>query len=336
MNHSRPINDFTPIESLAMEGVVTQALLQSVRMGLFDALETMHSPEALAAGLDLVPEALNALLELLRSRGLTTRNSEGWANTPMSSEFLVSDSPFFQGHALNVHETFNQYVSANMDSLLRGQADARETADATWASPETLEGMARHALLGSLQDTVAFASELPGFADMRTMCDIGGNHGRYTMHLIDRNPSLRGTIADLPSVTPAVQTACNEAGYGDRITTLACDLRTDSLPNGAYDLILASDILYGFEDNLVDILTMIRNSLVPGGWFVSHHYDPDSPGIDQYKATLQLVTRLSGYATHFLSRDTLENALSGSGFSEFRACSTGSAGHGLALAARAI
>ena len=59
------------------------------------------------------------------------------------------------------------------------------------------------------------------------MCDLGGNHGFYTMALLDRNSRLRGTICDLPEVVKLAKEVIPEMGYSDRIDTIGANLEAN-------------------------------------------------------------------------------------------------------------
>jgi hypothetical protein len=92
-------------------------------------------------------------------------------------------------------------------------------------------------------------------------------------------------------------------------------------------------VLYASKENLDDLLARVHDGLNPGGCFVSHHFsiqgDPD-----RYAATVEFVTRLSGYATHFLDKETLEAALAKAGFTDLSHFFTGPDKRALLLVGR--
>jgi len=90
-----------------------------------------------------------------------------------------------------------------------------------------MKSMGQGVMAGSIQDATEFISALPEFLDMLRMCDLGGNHGFYTMALLDRSPQLRGTICDLPEVVELAKEVISEMGYSDRIDTIGCDLEAN-------------------------------------------------------------------------------------------------------------
>lgn len=334
-NNDKPSNDFGLLEGLMMQAVAWRAVLHSLRLGLFDALDLEPvTAGRLAERFGFLPGPAEALLELLAAHGLVVSGPDGYRNTPVASEYLVGDSPFFQGKALELNDRFNTSVDADFLGLLRGETSARGLTDDGWSTADTMQGTAQYARLGSLQDTVDFVADLPGFMDMRLTCDVGGNHGSFSMALLDRNPSLRGEIADLPSVAATANDRIAGLGYAHRLRAFGCDLRSDALSKDRYDLVLASHVLYGFMDDLGALLRKVHEALLPGGWFVAQHKDPDGGRSHQVSMSLEFLTRMAGYATHFIPREFLEEHLLKAGFRDIRARVAGPHDSGLIVAGR--
>jgi len=143
------------------------------------------------------------------------------------------------------------------------------------------------------------------------------------MTLLDRTPELVGVILDLHPVIPAIETLCREAGYGDRLSAEAFDLRTDAFPDQRYDLILTSHVLHMFAETLDTVIRRIADGLKPGGWFVAHHMAPEGGASRSYKTIRELITRLLGHPTHYLAPDKLEMAVRRAGFTDFQSAFTG-------------
>ena len=322
MPYPHPQASLNPVETLLMGTVASQALLESVRMGLFDHLaQGPASAKDLALALDVKADPLESMLNMLVAYDVLEANGQGYANTAMANDFLVSTSPLFQDKALESQVQFNTGIQENIQPLLRGEEARRTHTDDGWSEPDTMAGTLQHAVSGQLQDAVDAVSGLPEFTSFSAMADIGGNHGQYSMELVDRNPGLSSTILDLPHVVEAAKDRCAAMGYNDRIQCRPFDLRQDKLPE-TYDLVFASHVLYANKENLDDLLARVHDGLNPGGCFASHHFsiqgDPD-----RYAATVEFVTRLSGYATHFLDKEKLEAAMTRAEFSNLTHAYTG-------------
>ncbi len=332
---NKPTNDFSPIQTLMMHVQAFTAIMESTRMGVFDTLAAAPCTAAeLARKHGFLEAPAEALLEMFRAYGLVEKNGKNYNPTGTASEFLATGSPFFQGQNLALHARFIQQINADFAAQLRGDSGTHEAVDDGWGLEESMTGTVQDALLGTLQDTVAFIQDLGNFPQMRTCCDIGGNHGEFLMALMDLNPDLRGEIADLPNVVPAANARIAQRGYAQRLQAIPCDLRTSNLPELRYDLILASHILYGFVNELGLLLSSIHASLKPGGWFVAQHLNPKSGLPAEYSSVVEFITRISGYKTHHIPEETITTALRQAGFSNFKTAPAGQHQGGLIVAAQ--
>ena len=308
-----------------MGDLLAEAFCEAVRLGLFDLLESPKPAEEVAAELGTHPAATEALLSLLAHARILRQIGTRFKNTPSASEFLVSSSPFHQGTAIEIHRNRAAQTIRSLPDLLKTPGQARADIGKRFASPKAIAGMAQHAVRGSLQDAVGAIASLPGFADFRRLCDIGGNHGRYAAALLDLNPGLHATIADLPEVTAIAAEMLPDGAYENRLSFLPCDLHTDDLPRESYDVVLASHILQIFADDLDGFIARIGSSIVPGGWFVSQNLNANAGKNRLYTLSTSLMSLLAAGIDHRIPQERLETALHAAGF---RIVSTKDAGAG--------
>lgn len=87
------------------------------------------------------------------------------------------------------------------------------------------------------------------------LMDIGGGSGAFLRAAIERTPSLRGVLVDLPGVNPARH---------PNITVSPADFRTDALPEGA-DAISLIRVLYDHNDATVRALLQKVYATLPSG-----------------------------------------------------------------------
>lgn len=318
MKLSKPKCDFAPVETLLMEAVASHALVESVRMKLYDKLDTPKTLSEIAAAMEVAEKGMEVFLNSLEARDLLVKSGDFYSNSPLASEFLVSSSPFYQGGLLQIREGFVKLVNEEMASLLREPGSVQERIYQKMLPSDYLKGVAQHAMRGSLQDLVDFIAAQDNFSEMRALCDIGGNHGRYSMALLDRNPKLTAEILDLPKVTPFSKEAVHEAGYEKRIAVKDFDLRTDKLKPQAYDLVLISHVLQAFADSLESVIAKIGASVKRGGLFASQNMNPATGSNRKLKTSTALVSCLLAEANHYLPQDDLANALTNAGFVEIK------------------
>nr|WP_321258281.1 methyltransferase dimerization domain-containing protein [uncultured Pseudodesulfovibrio sp.] len=333
---TKPQNHFEPIHAMLMQSFTAKVVMSAVELKIFDLLDrSARKASELAEEMEAKIERLEPLLNVLVAAELLIQENDMYQNTPRASEFLVSSAPLYQGSNMRLTMHFNAMVEDDISELvLGGEVNVRETAK-DWGGDEGMDGTAQSAMAGPLSPVIDFTASLPGFADFKVMGDIGGNHGMFTMGVLERNKNMHGVIFDLPPVAEKSQVRCDGFGFGDRITTQGIDFKKDHLPAGEFDLILTSHVLYIFEDNLVGALERIAEGLKPGGWYVSQHYSEDAkPGYEMSKASLELLTHLCGYSSHFIEQEKLTGILQTLGFEDIRCQLVSDTNRGLMVAAR--
>lgn len=332
----KPEQSYEPLERLLMGGLVAKAIVESIRLGIYDLLETPCTAEEVADAKGMALSATEVLLDLLACHGLVAKHCDGYKNTKRSAEYLVSSSPFYQGASIGLSEDHYSYVSENMQELIKKPGQRRCDIGKMFVSGSKMEGMIQYAMRGSLQDTVEFITSLPNFQDLRSMCDVGGGHGQYSMELLNHNIHLESVIADLPIVIPETEMMIQKKGYSDRISTMICDLRSETLPYGIYDLVFVSHVLQLFGSDLAAVIEKIGACVQPGGWFVSQHMDPGGGAADAYKTGMNMMSCCMAQINHFINREEMEHALTRAGFGDMISGRSGPKGQNMILAGRKI
>ncbi len=319
MNYPKPEQDFTPVHNMIIRSVSAQVIMEAVNSKIFDTLELKPATlRDLADHFEFDELKLRAVLDLLESWELVKNEDGYYSNTYVATEYLVSSSPLYQGLGMGLTMGFCAEVVRDMSELLRGRKSKRDESDNNWAAADVMEGTAQEALGGGLHNAVSAVAALPGFDEFKLMGDLGGNHGNYTMSILDRNSQLQGIILDLPAVVPLSEERCRENGYADRVRGIAVNMLKEDLPELDFDLLFASHILYSCRGELKPVVEKIAKSIKPGGWFCANHYTKSqSPLSDQTIASFEVITTFAGYFSHFIDPDVLENVLTECGFGNF-------------------
>ena len=106
----------------------------------------------------------------------------------------------------------------------------------------------------------------PGAA--RSLLDVGGATGTYTIAFLKSSPDMKATIFDRPEVVEMANERLVEAGLRDRVTLVGGDFYTDDLPAG-HDLALLSAIIHqNSSEQNVDLYRKVLAALEPGGRLV--------------------------------------------------------------------
>ena len=115
-----------------------------------------------------------------------------------------------------------------------------------------------------------FEEELPILrreTSFRSVCDVGGNTGKFALAAASFDPEVKVTIADLPEQCAAAKEKIAAAGLSKRIALNPCDILKSSpadLPRGI-DVWWMSQFLDCFNnDQAVRILRLVRGAMEDG------------------------------------------------------------------------
>ena len=149
-------------------------------------------------------------------------------------------------------------------------------------------------------------ADLPEFADVQHLLDVGGGDATNAVRLCQRHAGLRVTILEIPSVTPIARAAIECHGLDDRIKLWEGDMFTDPWPSGC-DGILLSHIVEIFTPEKIRFLyRKALELLVPGGrlfvWTIMAN-DLETQGVQAAKSSTYFLTTASGEGMAYPAKD---------------------------------
>ncbi len=251
----RPATDPTPIFELFRGSYATELLTAAVaHLRVFERLAAApKSIDALSAELQLAPRAAVVLFTALRAMQLLTTDDAGRLTlSPISREHLLPDGPFFVGDYVGLAAEAPGVV--RMAELLRsnGPRKSEETAFIFREGAATtmeVEASARHltlALAGRAKNVAPALAAAVDAAQAKTLLDLGGGTGIYSIALVQKYPQLRAVVFDRPEVLKVAAEFAAEYGVADRLELAPGDMFADPLPTGV-DLVLLSNILHDWD-----------------------------------------------------------------------------------------
>lgn len=249
-----------------------QVLKHGINFKVFNYLSEPISAEVVAKKLETKPSPTSRLLDMLVVIGVITKNDGKYMNTPLAEEYLVGGKPTYMGdmYAMSV-EMYEGMVAKIPQALKSGIPET----DASQAYPEDFwvrmtEMNARYQRAMWSYKALPMVIEMPEFPSFARMLDLGGNAGVFTVALVSRHPTLKGTVLDQPQVVEITKKISQEYGLQDRIDTLGADFTKDDFGND-YDLVWTSDCLNLATDKLENIFKKVYKSMNPGGICISQH-----------------------------------------------------------------
>jgi SAM-dependent methyltransferase len=282
---------FEKIESTVECYQIYQTLAAAVELKLFDYLESEGACDRkfIAEGIGINGMFSRSFLDTMVGLGLLSKTDEKYENTQAAKDFLLSDSPYYQGDWI-LNTGRGNHWSNLAESLKRQQQELAGFK----AGPGALflTSLAETALRGELQAVTKEITAWDGFQSAKTVLDVGGGHGLYTIALCQVNPNLKGVVFDKPHVTGITHQFIAKYGMEERIATLDGDICTDSFGTG-YDIVIVSHLLYKFRKDLEPVFAKVYESLNPGGLLVANHWFcatgcvPDSSSVRELSKSLQ-------------------------------------------------
>lgn len=247
-------------------------LAAACSLNLFAVCTEPVTVDKLSARLGLHPQLAGLFLKALVARQLLVEHDGTYQNSPFTATFLDPSSPYcLQDQiALQLHLSG---LWGDLSKILREGPRIYEPE--AWFSELIIPAMAANARTGILQKTVKAVSGLPEFGIARTLLDMGGGHGLYTIAFCQENPALKGVIFDLPGVLPATRRYI-EYYCADRVSCKSGNFFSDPLGSG-FDIVFSSSNPGGRAPALIP---KIRDALRPGGLFINKQGNelvPDNP-----------------------------------------------------------
>ncbi len=146
----------------------------------------------------------------------------------------------------------------------------------------------------------------------RSLVDVGGNSGEFSLRLCRANPRLKARVVDLPVVCSIGREHVSREPESARIQFVPANALTDPLPEGA-DLITFKSVLHDWpEEAALQFLSKAAHALKPGGTLLvferAAHVPSSAPGY----SNLPILLFFRFYRSH----EFYEQALRRLGFEE--------------------
>jgi hypothetical protein len=249
---------------LAMFGMpVARAVQVAQRTGVFAELAGGPATAAeLADRLALRPEGVKLLCDALCAAGvLRLGRGERYTLARRAAKWLAPDSPEQVGGFLADTAHYWEWWGELEPLVREGRAvelHDKPPDDPYW--PSYITGQYELARLSS--DAVARAVGLDSGA--RSLLDVAGAHGEFSMALCRRHPELRATVVDLPGSARVGSEIVQRAGMSERVRHVEGDMFAADL-GGPHDGALAFNIVHHLSPGKAgELFERIAAALRPG------------------------------------------------------------------------
>jgi SAM-dependent methyltransferase len=218
----------------------SRILLSGFELDIFTNIdESGTTGNQIAGKLHLDEHACIRLMNALVALGFLKKQNDLFFNTEESFTFLSKKSREYLGGLMHTNHLWNTW--SNLTGVVKkgGSANPAEINDRgqEWLFP-FINAMHDRAKKQAPQQLAGV--DLSG---TKSVLDVGGGSGAYSMEFVTRRPEIEATVFDLPGVVPITNSFLDKEGFGGKIKTLSGDYTRDDLPKG-FDLVFLSAVIH--------------------------------------------------------------------------------------------
>lgn len=278
---SVPQIDPTPIFECFRGSYATELLTAAVSaFNVFGRLASgpkEHQAFRLELGLEARPAVV--LFTALKAMGLLVEDDRGQIElTPMSREHLLPGCPFDVSDYIGLASQspgVQEMITRLKTNRPAGSTDEKGAAFIYREGLESAmerETSARHltmALAGRAKNVAPHLARVAGLEQSKTLLDVGGGTGIYSIACLQFYPRLRAIIWDRPEVLKVAREMADQHGVSERIDFRSGDMFADPVPSA--DAMLLSNILHDWDvPQCRELIGRCANALAPGGSLLIH------------------------------------------------------------------
>ncbi|GKQ36184.1 methyltransferase [Streptomyces sp. A012304] len=307
------------LRELVFGAACAAALRTAARLGVADALgDSPMTVEDLATAVKTEPRPLGRLLRALACYDVFAEQADGrWAHTDMSRLLREDDPHSLRYITLWCTEPWTWDAWPRLDEAVR---TGRNVVEDLYGkeffqylnedAPESAVVFNRAMTTSSTQSARDVAQHLD-LSGSSSVADIGGGQGHVVASLLEKYPTVHGTLLDLPRVVENADPRLRPGGaLADRVRIVPGDCRV-AIPVRA-DVYVIKNILEWDDDSTARTLRNVREAGGPGARVVViENLVDDTPSM-RFSTAMDLLLLLNvGGAKH--TRESMARRLTDAG-----------------------
>ncbi|MEO6080560.1 MAG: methyltransferase [Steroidobacteraceae bacterium] len=297
-------------------------------VGTFAAIAARgkDTPE-LAAELGVSARSLQVHLGMLAALGFVERREGLWRATAASRTWLHPQSDGYAGPVLQRYKERQPYHALLLETLRTGQPTGQyPVVAAEWERGEMPPDLARMITVfmnaHSRASSLAVAQQ-PLFANVRTVLDVGGGSGIFSIELARAWSGLKATVLEIDTICTEADGYIAAAGMSERVNTHALNMFTQVWPQG-HDAHFFSNIFHDWSEDTCRLLARTSfDALRSGGRILLHEILLNDDHCGPLAASAFSLLMLLGTKGRQYSLPELRQFLESAGFTDIEAVRTG-------------
>jgi len=240
-------------------------LFSACDLGIFAKIAEVDKGDAkaIASELELDERGTRLLLDACTSLGLLEKDRGLYCNTPESKMFLVPGSPGDLSGAIRYNR--DVYPAwGKLTNLVKTGNPVEKPDIHLGQDPERTRTfvMAMHYRALGIGQAVVPQLDLAG---SKTVLDVGGGPGTYSVLIAQKNTDVTCTVLDLPEVVKIADELIQQQGMSERVKTLSGDYRTTPFPDNNDTVNFFGMFHQESPESIQALLKKAYASLNPGG-----------------------------------------------------------------------
>ena len=267
----------TPLVDTQVAFNAARAIMAGAELGIYEAIgKGSKTYEEIAAICKTHAEATKHLLNALVGVGYLRWDNGKYSLKPKFHKWLLKESEAnligklrFQILEWDWMAKLEDYVRTGQTLDMHGSLSQKE-----WQLYQ--DGM-RDLSISAAKE---LAPKIPVPAGAKTMLDIGGSHGLYSIELCKKHPALSSTIMELPGAVEAASAIAKRYDTTNRVNYVAGNALADDLGTEKYDLVMINNVVHHFtnEQNIA-LAKKIARALKPNGVYAIGEFErTEKPG----------------------------------------------------------
>ena len=251
----------------------SKVLLTAVRLDVFNIIgEKGLSAGDISAKINSNVCATETFLDAIVSLDLLQKDNDKYFNTEEGKEIFINGRDRYIGDIVILQDVMWDAWSRLSDSVISGkparkpdmfQADKNETRNFI---------IAMHNTAMSVAPVISREMDL---SDCKTMIDLGGGAGTYSVFFCTGNSDLKATILDLPGTLKITKELISNSRVANRIKLIEGDFNKEI--KGQYDVAFLSNIIHGEgEQENIALIRRVYNALNSGGKIIIQDFILDN------------------------------------------------------------
>jgi SAM-dependent methyltransferase len=195
----------------------------------------------LAQRTGLAPERLRILADAMCALRLVERRGDRYQNGPVAAAYLTGAGPVDLRPFLRFWNHLSYPMWTKLEDAVRtgqgqGTMDLSEDLQRIFSEGvEAIQALPSRALPATYD-----------FGPHRRVLDLGGGTGSWLLALLERYPSLEGTLFDLPNAAAIARQRFATTEPGRRAQAVPGDFFADLVPEG-HDVVLIANVIHLFS-----------------------------------------------------------------------------------------